>query len=69
MAIQYVGGQGAGFAGKTSATTVTFSLTDGLAVVMRAGKSKSWSVVGTLSHTGTQDWKRWRPEIAIRKEW
>lgn len=39
-----------------------------LAVVMRPFKSDSFSVVGTLTHTGTTDWKRWRPEIAIRKE-
>jgi hypothetical protein len=39
-----------------------------LAVIMRPFKSDSFSVVGTLAHTGTTDWKAWRPEIAIRKE-
>lgn len=39
-----------------------------LAVVTRPFKSDSFSVVGTLSHTGTKDWKRWRPEIAVRYE-
>ena len=39
-----------------------------LAVVARPLKSKAFSVVGMLSHTGTQDWKRWRPEIAVRWE-
>jgi hypothetical protein len=37
MAITYVGGQGAGFAGKTGTTTVTFALTGGLASVPAAG--------------------------------
>lgn len=36
-AIQYVGGQTAGFAGKTSATTVTFALTGGTNSVPAAG--------------------------------
>lgn len=38
-----------------------------LAVVAKLGKS--FSVVGTLSHTGTKNWKQWRPSVAIRKEW
>lgn len=39
-----------------------------LAVVARL-PGKNFSVVGTLSHTGTKDWKTWRPSVAIRKEW
>ena len=37
MAVTYVGGQGAGFAGTTSAQTITFSLTNGLASTPAAG--------------------------------
>jgi hypothetical protein len=38
-----------------------------LAVVAKMGKG--FSVVGTLSHAGTKNWKTWNPSIAIRKEW
>jgi len=38
-----------------------------LAVVAKL--SDTFSVVGTLSHTGTKSWKSWDPTIAIRKEW
>jgi len=38
-----------------------------LAVVAKI--ADKFSVVGTLSHTGTKNWKQWRPSVAIRKEW
>ena len=38
-----------------------------LAVVAKL--PKGFSVVGTLSHQGTSNWKTWDPTIAIRKTW
>lgn len=38
-----------------------------LVVVSRPAESVS--IVGTLSHDGTKNWKSWRPEIAVRWEW
>ena len=53
--IQYVGGQGAGFAGKTSATTVTFALTGGLDKRPAPGDlvMVSYVVGGTVDRTLT----------------
>jgi hypothetical protein len=39
-----------------------------LAVVLRPFNSDKFSVVGTLSHSTGQAWKKWTPEVAVRYE-